>query len=383
MSLIKVVGIVILTIPTLFSSSSPYLIVEGNQVEFSLQNQEAFIKNASIEYQGLFFYSSYLVFKEGEIFMENARFTTCDLTPPHYRLDVGFLRLPLMGDKRKIYIKKASLYLGNRKMFSLPPLRIPIDLKEREKENILNLPRVEFSKDFGVSLVSEMAFSRGEDNGRIKIGYSTKKEFFGKISYPLSHSTTLYIGKYEVISGKEISPVYINEEPHLNWQRNNFSFSLGRFTEEPTNQQSNRARFSLLHTLLQRRTKNELLYRITAKGSYSLYDSNRKYRTVGGEISLTDEKKTSKTTFSLGYLSISGSTPFYFDRDELPYYANLDLLRDGNNWKWEIEWMWDLKKRRLYDAQITVYRKLHCLQPGISWQKRGGIFQFKLKLAGF
>lgn len=381
MRVLKLIGVVVLiaTIPIY----SLCFVVQGDEVDFSWEKQEAFIKNAYVEYQGLFFHSSYLSLANGKISMENTEFTTCDLPHPHYRLDVKYIQFPLTGKKRKIYAKNAALYFGKRKILSLPPFRISLNIEERKKEDALSLPRLEFSKDFGLSIVSEFSFSTGYDNGKTKIGYSTLKGVFGKISFPISSHAIFDIGKHEVITGKKISPLYINEEPHILLQENDFSVSVGKFAEEPTGQRARRLRFSFSPTLLQKRIKENLSLGVIGKGAYSLYDKEKEYSSIGGEISLRAEVKSSQTNLSLGYLALGGSTPFYFDREELTSYARLDLMKEGNKWRWETSGIWDLKNGKFYDATLTLYRKLHCLEPGISWQNRGRLIQLKLKLAGF
>jgi len=352
-------------------------------VDFSWEKQEAFIKDAYVEFQGLFFRSSSLSLTGGKITMENATLTTCDLPHPHYKVGAKYISLPLTDKKEKLYAKGVSLYIGNTKILSLPPFRVSLNPQERGKEKSLLMPRLWVSKDLGLSLVEEMTFSFREDNGRMKIGYSTKKGLLGRLSLPLLPYTNLTVGRYEIITGKEISPLYINEEPHIQWQYGDYLVSLGKFEEEPTKQCSKRLRFAFSHPLLEKNIGKGLSLGVSGKGAYSLYDGGKNYRSIGSEISFAKEGKSSQTNLSLGYLALGGATPFIFDKEELTSYARLDWMKDGRNWRWETRGIWDLKKGRFYDASLTLYKKLHCLEPGISWQKRGGILQLQLKLVGF
>ncbi len=363
--------------------SFPLIILGGEEIEFFWEKREALVKEASIEYQGLLFRSSSLSLKEGKITMENVALTTCDLPHPHYVVGARYIFLPLTDKKRKFYAKGVALYIGEKKILSLPPFRAPLNPEEREKEGVLAMPRVEFSKDMGLSLVEELSFSFREDNGRLKVGYSAKRGILGRISLPLLPYTTLNIGRYDVITGKEISPLYISEEPHILWQYRDCSLSLGKFREEPTHLQSHRLRLSLSFPLLEEKLKENFSIGILGKGAYSLYDKGRKYESIGGGISLKIKNRSSQANLYLGYLAIGGFTPFVFDKEELTSYARLDWLKEGSKWEWEASGIWDLKGSRFYDAGLTLYKKLHCLKPGISWQKRGGILQLRLKLIGF
>ncbi|MGB9797561.1 MAG: hypothetical protein ACPLSK_02970, partial [bacterium] len=102
-----------------------------------------------------------------------------------------------------------------------------------------------------------------------------------------------------------------------------------------------------------------------------------------GEISLGRETPSVKASFTLGYEALGGSTPFLFDKEEFPTFARLSLAKDMGNWRVEIDCIEDLKDKRLYDIILSLYKKLHCLEPGISWQKRGNIVQLQMKLVGF
>jgi len=373
-----------LTIPICSGLSYPnYVVLQGEEVTFSWGKEEALIKDASVEYEGLFLSGSSLSLARDKITMEDTYLTTCDLPHPHYKVGAKYLVLPLDAEKGKLYAEGVALYIGKRKIFSLPPFRIALNPQERARESVLPMPRVEFSEDMGFSLVEEFSFSFREDNGRFKIGYSTEKGFLGRVSLPLLPYTTLNLSRYEEITGKTTSPLYISEEPHILWQYGGYSISLGKFREDPTDRQSKRFRASFSLPLFREDVGANLSIGLLGKGAYSIYDKGKEYRSIGGEISLLRERKSSQANIAFGYLASGGSTPFLFDKEELTSYARMDLANEGNKWRWELNGIWDLKENELYDAGFALYRKLHCLEPGISWQKRGGILQLRLKVVGF
>jgi hypothetical protein len=375
-------GIVSLTALS-FPNSQSNLVLEGSQLELLWEAQVASLQDAHIEYQGIFFSASNLSIEKNKIIMQDAYLTTCDLPHPHYRVGAKYLSFPLEGKKRKVTAKGASLFLGDTKIFSLPPFRFSLNPKERKEEGALKLPRLGYSKTTGLSLSTTFSLPFREDITKLKIGYSQKKGLLGKTSIPITSSTFLNLSRSEEITGKSISPIFISETPHLFFQREGFSFSLGRFSEEPTNRQVTRLRLSLSQPVLEKPLSENTSLKISLNGFLSLYSDDSRYRSVGGEISLGKETKNNKTILSLGHQALGGSTPFLFDKEESPSYARLSLSRDMGKWKFEMDWIEDLKEGKLYDLMLSLYKKLHCLEPGISYQKRGNIIQLQMKLVGF
>jgi hypothetical protein len=375
-------GIVLFTALS-FPNPQNNLVLEGSQLELLWEAQVASLQDAHIEYQGIFFSASNLSIEKNKIIMENAYLTTCDLPHPHYRISAKYLSYPIVGKKRKVTAKGASLFLGDTKIFSLPTLRFSLNPKERKEEGALKLPRLSYSKTAGLSLNTTFSFPFREDINRVKIGYSQKKGLLGQASIHLTPSLHLNLSRYEEITGKRTSPIFINESPHLFYQGEKFSLSLGRFSEEPTNKGASRLRFSFSQRVLEKQLSENTSLKISLSGFYSLYSDDSRYRSLGGEISLGRETKSNKTTLSFGHQALGGSTPFLFDKEESPSYARLSLSRDMGKWKFEMDWIEDLKEGKLYDLMLSLYKKLHCLEPGISYQKRGNIIQLQMKLVGF
>jgi hypothetical protein len=366
-----------------FPNPQNSLVLEGSQLELLWEAQEASLKDAHIEYQGIFFSASNLSIEKNKIVMRDAFLTTCDLPHPHYRVSAKYLSYPIVGEKRKVTAKGASLFLGNTKLFSLPTLRFPLNPKERKEEGALKLPRLGYNKITGFSLSTTFSMPFREDITKLKIGYSQKKGLLGKTSLPITPYTFINISKYEEITGKRISPIFISEIPHLFFQKEGFSLSLGRFSEEPTNKRANRLRLTLNEPMLEKTLTENTSLKISLNGFYSFYSDDSRYRSVGGEISFAKETKSGQTTISFGHQLLGGSTPFLFDKEESPSYTRLKLSRDMGKWKFEMDWIEDLKEGKLYDLLISLYKKFHCLEPGISWQKRGNIIQLQMKLVGF
>jgi hypothetical protein len=375
-------GIVLFTALS-FPNPQNSLVLEGSQLELLWEAQVASLQDAHIEYQGIFFSASNLLIEKNKIIMENAYLTTCDLPHPHYRISAKYLSYPIVGKKRKVTAKGASLFLGDTKIFSLPTLRFSLNPKERKEEGALKLPRLSYSKTAGLSLNTTFSFPFREDINRVKIGYSQKKGLLGQASIHLTPSLHLNLSRYEEITGKRTSPIFINESPHLFYQGEKFSLSLGRFSEEPTNKEASRLRFSFSQGVLEEKLSENTSLKISLSGFYSLYSDDSRYRSLGGEISLGRETKSNKTTLSFGHQALGGSTPFLFDKEESPSYACLSLSTDIGKWKFEMDCIEDLKEGKLYDLMLSLYKKLHCLELGISYQKRGNIIQLQMKLVGF
>ncbi|MGC9004570.1 MAG: hypothetical protein ACP5KZ_07720 [bacterium] len=366
-----------------FSNPQNYIFVEGSQLELHWEAQEASLTNAHIEYQGIFFSASSFFIEGKKIVMENAYLTTCGLPHPHYRIGAKYLSYPIVGKKRKVTAKGVSLFLGDTKLLSLPTLRFSLNPKERKKEGALSLPRLSYNKYTGLSLNTSFSLPFRDEISKVKIGYSQKKGLIGKTSLPLSSDTTLNVSRYDEITGKRVSPLFLSEKPHLVLQKEAFTLSLGRFAEEPTNKETNRLRLSISQPIAEKPLSKTLSLSILLKGFLSLYGDDERYRGVGGEISLGRETPSVKASFTLGYEALGGSTPFLFDKEEFPTFARLSLAKDMGNWRVEVDCIEDLKDKRLYDIILSLYKKLHCLEPGISWQKRGNIVQLQMKLVGF
>jgi hypothetical protein len=375
-------GIVSLTALS-FPNPQNNLVLEGSQLELLWEAQVASLQDARIEYQGIFFSASNLSIEKNKIIMEDAFLTTCNLPHPHYRVFAKYLSYPIVGKKRKVTARGTSLFLGDKKIFSLPTLRFSLNPKERKEEGALKLPRLGYNKITGLSLSTTFSLPFREDITKLKIGYSQKQGLLGKTSIPITSSTSLNLSRYEEITGKSISPIFVSETPHLFFQREGFSFSLGRFSEEPTNRQVTRLRLSLSQPILEKPLSENTSLKISLNGFLSFYSDDSRYRSVGGEISLGKETKSNKTILSLGHQALGGSTPFLFDKEEFPSYARLTMSGDIGNWRAEMDWIEDLKDRKLYDLIVSLYKKLHCLEPGLSWQKRGNIIQLQMKLVGF
>ncbi len=373
-------GAVLLTAPICCLQES--LTIKGDSLQFLWEQKEGSFENISFSYQGIYFKSAKLSFKRNDLLMEDASFTTCDKPHPHYRFSTRRIKIPLAPGKQRLEVRGLSAFLGQFKLLSLPPFNLPLDRSKREGKGFLSMPRIGHSSGSGFFLGQSLYFPFAEENGRLTLVASSKRGILGHLFLPFSDNLSLSLSRKEEIVGKSVSPLFLSRTPEIGWDVFPFSLSYGRFKEEPGPKENYRFNINLSYPLLRTFSKGKSIS-LNMKGNASFYSDDEEYKAWGGELVFGLDSRISKTKIYLGHLSLNGSTPFIFDREEVPSYVGMDWEGERRSWKGMVRGIWDIRKGDLYDLQIRVYKKEHCLEPGISWQMKGRRLQLELGLVGF
>ncbi|HOM71165.1 MAG TPA: hypothetical protein PLP86_02875 [Armatimonadota bacterium] len=124
--------------------------------------------------------------------------------------------------------------------------------------------------------------------------------------------------------------------------------------------------------------------RATGLARYSYYDSEESYKVLAGALDATRiYPGGSFASLRLILHETSGSTPFEFDdidiRKELQTAGR--YVRGRNTY--EILLKYDLDEGSLRDWEFSVARRLHCLEPSITWRNRFSQISIGLRVLGF
>ncbi|MDO8682534.1 MAG: hypothetical protein Q7N50_03530 [Armatimonadota bacterium] len=120
---------------------------------------------------------------------------------------------------------------------------------------------------------------------------------------------------------------------------------------------------------------------VSWRGSW--YKNGDSYKALGISADLT--RVFGKFYFSTRYIgySTSGNTPFEFDDIDRTRTLSEALGYYGRRDTYGLVLCYSLDRHDLYDWEFSFSRKLHCLEPTITWRNRFGLFNINVRVLGF
>jgi hypothetical protein len=118
-------------------------------------------------------------------------------------------------------------------------------------------------------------------------------------------------------------------------------------------------------------------------GRFSTYGTGQDYEVLGLRLGIGKQfSKHTSLELVYGDRIVRGSTPFAWDGNQLT--KDLTLTAKVPIGLYDITFgpRYDLKGGELYDFQLSVGRKLHCLEPSIIWNNRAREISMGLTLVG-
>jgi len=374
--------------------------------------------------------------------MTSASFTTCDLPRPHYRIAAQEIRL---SPDQRLKLRRVRIYLGRRCLISLPSLSINVG-PGALGEILLPRPGYSSRDGFflttrfalvdtdktGVNLQLRPTTRRGVQGGvigayaimgsaRLASAYVADSDMELRRESPLPSLVerevwtfpepkpeppllsafaallvrerafdidvpNLLATRLPEIGVRYISPqarvVRENGQPRVGLQVQGQT-SWGRFTETPGGGYVSRwdTRGVVSTTLAAFGRSTALRGSVLAR--YSTYGGGNSYRVLGAALEVS--RVFSGGSFASMRLiahDISGSTPLEFDdidiRRELQAAGRCVLGRST----FAVLLDYDLDKQSLRDWQVSIGRRLHCLEPTIIWRHRFRQISFDLRVLG-
>jgi hypothetical protein len=386
------------------------------------------------------FYSHNQETGESTGLLTSAAFTMCDCEHPHYRLTTQ--QITLTPDNHLI-LKRVRVYLGKYRLISLPCLKLDVGPSSSSQSF---LPRPGFSSFDGLFLsTNRFLISQPSSQLGLRLRLTTRNGITGGLTSAYAISGDLLSGPFytpdydselrkqamlkPIANGEScafpapqsLKPVasvfgaalsreraYDIKEPDLLVSRlpevgiryvkpevciddydtlglgarYELRTSWGRYKELPGDGYISRfdARGVATKTIAVRKS-TEL--RATGLARVSTYSSNDDYIVLGAALEASRiYSKGSFASLRLIMQGTFGTTPFEFDNIDIPHELQFAgrLVRGRSVYGLLLDY--DIDRLSLRDWSFSYGRRLHCLQPTITWRNRFSQISFNVKVLG-
>ena len=143
-------------------------ILRGERIKFNLEKGRGKIDLVKGSMDNFYFSADEGEVSQEEINLTKGKFTTCNLSPPHYHIQAEKVQI-FPGDR--VVIVNATLYLGSQAIFWYPRL-----VRYFHRRNELILPRSGYNDFAGWYFLSGYSFETSRDwQGRVHLDYWEKK----------------------------------------------------------------------------------------------------------------------------------------------------------------------------------------------------------------
>lgn len=389
----------------------------GDSAEYDLHTDHGVIRNASAVFDGIHFKGSELRAEEDQYVITQSRFTTCDKEDnPHYSISAGLITIQ---PGNSMAIRHACIHLLGTNLLSIP--RYSIDLKDSSRKG-LKLPAVGVNAYYGPYASYEFDISNSHQTlGGLAVRLSEKQAFQGGILYDQIASMPVFfrftyrepfnrglqpdillsrlpeVGvrfcsgpdaqryalsrRYIDLAGETISP---RDRPTSDAKFNIVSeIGVGRFREEPSRAKNSRLDARTIAWLEPMAIGSRVLFSPGVSGRISLYEHGDTYSAFAVRLATSyDISQESYVSFSYIANTTHGNSPFEFDNVELKQELVGKLVFPVGTLNLELNSRYDLRNRDIYDTEIVVSQRMHCLQPKITWRSRFKELTFGLSVIG-
>jgi lipopolysaccharide export system protein LptA len=390
----------------------------GDNLSYNLRTDEGIIRNASALIDGIYFRGKELVAEGKHYIIKESRFTTCDKEDkPHYYLSAKEL---VIEPENRLVVRHASIHLLGSTLIKIP--KYTLNLQESSEKKI-KLPTIGVNTFYGPYASYEFDISNQPSTvGGLALRISERQAVQGGILYDriadqpvffrFTYREPFYSGdrpnillsrlpeigikfcsgpsskpyilsrEYADLAGETISPTVSSaKEKKLNIVS---VLGIGRFREEPSYTKASRIDARTVIWLEPIPLEEKIVFSPGLSVRFSSYESKNTYTVVTLRLA-TLWKLGAEAFGSLSYIvnNIKGNTPFDFDRVELKQELVSRIVFPVGTLKVDLASRYDLRNNDVYDTQVTISQKLHCLEPKITWHSRFHEFTAGLSIVGF
>lgn len=389
-------------------------IIRGQGLVYNYRSGIGSFSDARASIEGFLVSSQELVSSPEGYILRNSRFTMCDQEPPHYYLSAAELRIQ-PGDS--LHARKLRMVAFGNTLFSIP--NYSLSLKDGER-NGLRLPPVGVSGRYGAYIEHSFDItSRYASDGRMTLRLSTMRFLQGNLTLSSVAGTPLRLraAYLEPHYAGRTDDVLVSRLPELTWEfhrtgdpgfpphaRAPLALSgeflnpllpmgsrrgigviaqagLGYFMEKPSRQESTRADLRVLAWMSPVHLSQRTTVMPAAAARYSRYWTGDDYVSIGAQLAVARELGTN-SYLSLTYLThaVGGSTPFDFDPVEIEEEIAGKIRFPIGGIVLDLGLRYDLREESVFDSQVSITKRLHCLEPKLTWRHRSREISLSLTL---
>ncbi len=330
----------------------------------------------------------------------------------------GTVRVQSRGDGPQVVVKGGALFYKNTRLVPVPSYVFrSLGGGSRDQGPFSLTPRLAVNSTDGLLLTTRVRFPLSKDAAGLglnaDIGASTRVGFRGGLSLeaPTGIGTFLLNGRVnDIVTTQLTNRILLNRQPQLSFSSRllplfrlpgghqaglRFTGDLGRFAERGIdlnndgNNRSNDGRVS--------DTRRQAGVRFTTRaneldGPYlDLFarvarygQQNRSYRNLGYEMGYAGSLgKRVRGQFSFRSTSLSGQTPFRFDRVEIARELRTTFdIELSPRYLLPVDLRYDLSQKRLRDQRFGLLRSYKTFAYGFTYQTARRELQFELR-SGF
>jgi len=375
----------------------------ADRAEYNVKRQAGTLLRATAGVGPALFRGERLVVSPRQFSVYSASFTTCPLPHPDYEVRARSITL-YPGDR--VVARHAAIYFYGHRLLSLPTLSQNLN-PDREAPGIL--PRAGYSRLDGPFAGLAYGFAPGgpQTTGIINVRYTTRRGLRGwlRTSYlPSWGRISLTASRKEDLNERPITSIVeplpttvqrvtVDRLPELAlhrktgnlmpWLTGQAWVTAGRYRELPTGVSANR--LSLVADLETEPWQVSPRLGLTAGFGVrqSYYSGRDQQRLVAPRVGLRyDGGKRFSLALSYQHRSTTGSTPFLFDEIQIRREITGNLVALPHPlWRVEVGTRFDTANGELRDAEVTLFRTVHCLEYSVGWRKERSELRVGLGLA--
>lgn len=392
--------------------------LNGENFTYNYKTNKGVAANASAVVDNIYFRGEELRSQPNRYVIKGSRFTTCSDENPHFYMSARETEI-IPG--KKLTARGVSIHLFGAKLISIP--KYSVNLSKGEKTSQFKMPQLGVSGPYGAFAGYDFDLSSGPDTiARFDARTSTKQIFQGGLEFdriagqPVFLRTTYRQPYYA--GGKPYTLLTRMPEVGIRFgtQNSNQAYSTsgepldlargfvhpqqgspgktgvniiaeigdGKFTELPSRVSSDRLDSRLVAWMDPISIGSQTVFSPGISGRFSHYGTGDDYSSIGFRLAVS-HRFGGETYGSLTYIthSIHGSTPFDFDQVEIPHeLAGIVGFPIGRLFL-EVGGRYNLSSGLMYDTQISIADRLHCLEPKLTWRNRFRQFSMDVRVLGF
>jgi hypothetical protein len=423
--------------------------VQADSIKGNANTKELFATNFRAHVKTLFFQGAQLATKQvpmpgppgqyplATYVVQNGQFTTCSKEHPDFRVTAR--RLSVIPEQRAT-MKRASVWLGNFKLMTLPKLTLKLN-EHTSGESLFPRPGYNSRDGFSVTINQRLNASdrlavildfRETTRSGLQGGLRTNLLLGGKQSStraalltdlrlrpitlprlqnselvrPPNYDNNLFAGQlmafaaydqHQRIFDIDAKELLVSTTPELGirWITNPYHIgstgiaaylagqaSWGSFAEAETHQSHSRTDARMTLTTAPIPVLRNVFFQPAAYIRKSGYDNGESYGNRGVSADLSTSYGRAYILGRILNFTASGSTPFEFDDIDRFREFHTAFLYTGKRMGLGLTLRYGLDQHSLYDWEFSYTRRLHCLEPTLTWDNRFGLFRIDIKALG-